>query len=130
MSSDKTMDPEERAKLLASVGLTEAEVESGARFETKTDDTDPRWEIITIRQPRGPTRGPDLALSGADAQWRTMMYSLASTSGILTMLAGTMSLSVVRDLGIPIAAQIVASVGEVLSRMNAQRQNGTPAGDA
>ena len=46
------------------------------------------------------------------------------------MLAGTMSLSVVRDLGIPIAAQIVASVGEVLSRMNAQRQNGTPAGDA
>lgn len=118
------MDADDRQKELDALGLTEDQLAAGMRFEIASDESDPAWEWIRIRQPRTSKRSdPHLvSLSGEDAQWRAMKYNLASAAGILTMLCSSLPLKLVRDLGIPIGAQILAGVGEALGKFDDERR--------
>jgi hypothetical protein len=121
---------EERDEALAQMGLTDDEIEAGARFMPQVDPDDDRWLMITIRQPRAPGQVVLPPAFGVDAQWRAMKFYLASTTGVLRMLAATLPVALVSNLGLHAIADAIDVVGGVVVQMDENRKNPPPLGDA
>lgn len=77
------------------------ELAEGSRFELRPDETDPRFDLVTMRipvRPHGgaPTNAP-IALTGQTANEETLEYYLAQAAGILDQLHAHETASRVRE---------------------------------
>lgn len=120
------MNQDEREKALNEMGLTDEEIEAGARFMPQIDPDDERWLIITIRQPRAPGQVILPPAFGPDAQWRAMKFYLASATGVLRMLADMLPMKLAHDLSLHNIADAIDVVGGVVVQLDEQRQTGGP----
>lgn len=111
----------QKRKWLEQIGITDEEVEAGTEFHAEADCADPRFQRITIRAPRV-VNLDDVQLYGADAQWRTIKYFLASAKGAIDMLAATLPLKVVSGLAMHGVSYALEQIAIVVAAVDEQRR--------
>lgn len=79
-----------------------AELSEGSRFEVRADETDLRFDLVTLRIPvrpdGSPPRHPAVAFTGRRANEETLEYYLTQAAGVLDQLHAHDVAARVRDV--------------------------------